>query len=157
MPARHKAPSYEHLTPASPKASKAARGASRKKDTKPEIALRKILWARGYRYRKDVAALPGRPDVVFAGAKVAVFCDGDFWHGRDWRKRRRKLERGHNPEYWIAKIKRNVERDRNNNRELEQAGWFVLRFWEADILRDPEAIADQVVAAIESSRAGCTS
>jgi DNA mismatch endonuclease (patch repair protein) len=148
VPSRRKAPSYNDLKPASAKASKAARGSSRKKDTKPEVVLRKVLWARGYRYRKDVAALRGRPDVVFAGAKVAVFCDGDFWHGRDWRKRRRKLERGHNPEYWIAKIKRNMERDRKNTRELEKAGWLVLRFWETDILRDPEAVADQAIAAL---------
>ena len=150
MPARRKAPSYRHLKPASPKASKAARGSSRKKDTKPEVALRKILWARGCRYRKDVASLPGRPDIVFPGAKVTVFCDGDFWHGRDWRHRRRKLLRGHNPEYWIAKIKRNMDRDRRNNRKLEQAGWCVLRFWETDILRSPEACADEVIDALKA-------
>ena len=154
MSASRKAPSYKHLKPASAKASKAAKGSSRKKDTKPEVALRKILWARGYRYRKDVASLPGRPDIVFASARVAVFCDGDFWHGRDWRRRRQKLLRGHNPDYWIAKIKRNMERDRKNKRELERTGWHVLRFWETDILRDPKAIADRVVAAIESSVAG---
>ena len=91
---------------------------------------------------------------MFASARVAVFCDGDFWHGRGWRKRRQKLLRGHNPDYWIAKIKRNMERDRINKRELQRARWHVLRYWETDILRDPEAIADRVVAAIEASGAG---
>lgn len=145
MPARRKAPSYKHLKPASPIASNAARGSSRKKDTRPEVALRKILWARGYRYRKDLASLPGRPDIVFASDRIAVFCDGDFWHGRDWQRRRRKLLRGHNPDYWVAKIKRNMERDRRNNRELEKAGWRVLRLWETDIMKSPEACADQVI------------
>ena len=153
MPVPRKAPSYKNLKPASAKASRAARGSSRKKDTKPEVALRKILWARGYRYRKTVTSLPGRPDIVFAGAKVAVFCDGDFWHGRDWRKRRRKLLRGHNPDYWVAKIKRNMERDRGTTRVLEEAGWQVLRFWESDILSNPEHIADRVIDALESSDA----
>lgn len=152
MPARRKAPSYKHLKPASPKASNAARGSSRKKDTKPEVALRKILWARGCRYRKDVASLPGRPDIVFASDEVVVFCDGDFWHGRDWQRRRRKLLRGHNPDYWIAKIKRNMERDRTNNHELEKAGWRVLRLWETDIMRSPEACADQVIALLRTAK-----
>lgn len=150
MPPTRKAPSYKDLKPASAGASRAARGSSRKKDTKPEVTLRKILWARGYRYRKDVASLPGRPDIVFAGAKVAVFCDGDFWHGRDWRKRRRKLRRGHNPDYWIAKIKRNMERDGENNRRLQEVGWRVVRIWETDILKSPEACADRVIAALSA-------
>jgi DNA mismatch endonuclease (patch repair protein) len=152
VPTRHKAPTYKHLKPASAKASKAAKGSSRKKDTKPEVTLRKILWARGYRYRKDVASLPGRPDIVFASARVAVFCDGDFWHGRDWRKRRQKLLRGHNPDYWIAKIKRNMERDRRNTRELTRGGWHVLRLWETDIMKSPETCADQVLAVLEAAR-----
>ena len=114
--------------------------------------MRKILWRGGYRYRKDVASLPGRPDVVFASAKVVVFCDGDFWHGRNWTDRKRRLKRGHNPDYWVAKIERNMERDGNSNRQLAEGGWCVLRFWETDILKNPEATVDRIIAAISASR-----
>src|SRR6478672_1465494 len=87
-------PSYKGLRPASPRASAAARGSSKKADTRCELMLRRSLWVAGCRYRKNVPELPGRPDIVFPGAKVAVFCDGDFWHGRDWETRRQKLSRG---------------------------------------------------------------
>src|SRR5262245_12485941 len=92
-------PSYKGLRPASARASQAARGNSKKKDTRCEVTLRRALWAAGCRYRKNVPGLPGRPDVVFLGPKVTVFCDGDFWHGRDWESRRQKLRRGTNADY----------------------------------------------------------
>jgi len=133
------------LSPASNRASKTARGSSKKRDTTPELRLRVALRAKGLRgYRVDVGTLPGRPDVVFAAAKVAVFCDGDFWHGRDLGKRLAKLARGHNAPYWVAKISGNVARDRRHDGELESAGWRVLRYWESDLRTNADAIAEEV-------------
>jgi DNA mismatch endonuclease (patch repair protein) len=88
-----------------------------------------------------VKGLPGKPDIVFVGPRVAVYCDGDFWHGRNWDKLRSKLRMGANAEYWCAKIESNIERDLHNQRLLEEAGWHVLRLWETDILRDIIGIA----------------
>jgi len=72
---------------------------------------------------------------------VVVFCDGDFWHGRDWGRLKGALKRRHNAEYWIAKIAKNRERDRENSKRLTEAGWLVLRLWETDVLRDPKRAA----------------
>lgn len=98
----------------------------------------------GLRYRKNVETLPGKPDIVFVRAKVAVFCDGDFWHGRDWQKQRAKLAKGSNATYWLAKIASNIERDKHNTELLERSGWRVMRLWETDIKRDPHAAACRV-------------
>ena len=140
---------YRGLKPASSRASNAARGSSKKSDTRCELLLRRALWKRGLRYRVDMRDLPGRPDIVFTKARVVVFCDGDFWHGRDWEERRRKLKRGHNAPYWVKKISGNIERDRRNNAALEAAGWTVLRFWERDISTDVESVAERIMAAFE--------
>ncbi len=143
-PLETRSPSYSMLRPASARASAAARGASKKADTKCEVALRRILWASGYRFRKNLRELPGRPDIVFPKAKLAVFCDGDFWHGRDWEARAQKLSHGTNASYWLAKIRRNMERDQLNTKKLEEAGWTVLRLWETQILADPLKEAGKV-------------
>jgi DNA mismatch endonuclease (patch repair protein) len=143
------APSYQGLRPASARASRAARGASKKSDTRPELALRRLLFRAGYRYRKDVAGLPGRPDIAFLKAKVAVFCDGDFWHGRDWAARKAALARGSNAPYWLAKIERNMQRDLESQRKLEARGWLVLRFWESEITAAPAAVAREIASALE--------
>jgi DNA mismatch endonuclease (patch repair protein) len=140
-------PSYAGLRPASAKAASAARGASVKTDTRCELLLRRELWRAGLRYRLHAAELPGRPDVVFPAQRVAVFCDGDFWHGRDLELRIAKLAAGHNAPYWVAKIRRNVERDRRQTEVLERAGWLVVRIWEGDILRD---LDKQVAAVIDA-------
>jgi DNA mismatch endonuclease, patch repair protein len=145
---------FAGLRAASPRASAAARGASRKRDTAPELILRRLLWARGLRYRIDAVDLPGRPDIVFRSARLAVFCDGDFWHGRDLANRVRKLSGGHNAPYWVAKIVGNVARDRRTDRALASAAWRVLRFWESDIVRAPEQVVDMIVAAIGQQRPG---
>lgn len=139
---------YVGLTAASEHASAAARGASRKRDTTPELALRRAVFSRGLRYRCSAGDLPGRPDLVFRRARVVVFCDGDFWHGRDLSTRLKKLERGHNAPYWIAKIKGNVARDRRVDADLAALGWTVLRFWERDIHRDPNRIAEDIIAVV---------
>ena len=129
-------PDYTRLEPASKAASRAARGSSKKRDTNCELLLRRALWKLGLRYRVYVGDLPGRPDIVFPRARVAVFCDGDFWHGRDLASRQAKLASGHNAAYWTAKITANVERDRRNDELLCSSGWKVLRLWESDLRRD---------------------
>jgi len=144
---------YNTLRPASEAASRAAKAASGKRDTKPEMILRKALWAAGLRgYRVDVRDLPGRPDVVFARARVAVFCDGDFWHGHDLKRRIAKLEAGHNAPYWVAKIEGNVARDRRHDAVLTAAGWQVLRFWEAEIKRSVDSVVGPIRDAITIQR-----
>jgi DNA mismatch endonuclease (patch repair protein) len=142
-------PSYSGLRPASPRASAAARGSSRKVDTRPEVQLRQLLHHAGRRFRKNVRSLPGCPDIVFPGAKLAVFCDGDFWHGRDWAERKSKLARGANRRYWIPKIERNMERDQENQLHLESNGWRVLRFWESEILRNAQAVLAEISGVLD--------
>lgn len=102
----------------------------------------------GLRYRIHRADLPGRPDVVFVAARVAVFVDGDFWHGRDWRSRRARLARGANAPYWLAKIAANRTRDRRSTAALQRHGWTVIRVWERDVLADPERIANAVARSV---------
>ena len=144
---------YDRLKPASKASSTAARGASKKKDTGPELELRKALRQAGLRsYRVDVATLRGRPDVVFTRERVAVFCDGDFWHGRNLDARIAKLQQGHNAPYWVAKIRGNVARDRSVDAELEEDGWDVLRFWETDVRRDATSVAKAVVERVRLRR-----
>jgi DNA mismatch endonuclease (patch repair protein) len=139
---------YKGRKPASPQASATGRANSKKSDTKCERLLRQALWAAGYRYRKNVADLPGHPDVVFLRARLAVFVDGDFWHGRDWENRREKLRAGSNPDYWIAKIQRNMERDRETTSRLQELGWTVLRFWESEIQAAPQEAVQKIGAAL---------
>ncbi len=106
------------------------------KDTSIEIALRKALWQKGYRYRKNYKALPGKPDIVLTKYKIAVFCDGELFHGRNWEVLRPKLLQGNNPEYWISKVERNMERDSENDKKLLFLGWTVIHFWGNDILKN---------------------
>lgn len=102
-------------------------------DTKIEVLLRKELWRRGYRYRKNVKSLSGSPDIVLTKFKIAIFCDGEFFHGKDWEVLKPRLERGSNSEFWISKISRNRERDDAVNKRLLYEGWTVIRFWGTDI------------------------
>lgn len=139
-----KPPSYKGRRSSSERATAAARGSSKKTDTRCELLLRRALWTAGFRYRKNVASLPGRPDIVFPGAKVAVFSDGDFWHGKDWEARRQKLKEGANSDYWVAQIQRNIDRDRANTERLREMGWTVLRVWESEIQQDLPAIVRRV-------------
>jgi DNA mismatch endonuclease (patch repair protein) len=134
------------------RASAAARGSSGKSDTRPELKLRSALHRAGRRFRKNVQSLPGCPDIVFPRQKVVIFCDGDFWHGREWSERKEKLRRGSNCEYWIAKIERNIERDAQNQEQLEMQGWFVLRFWESEIEKDGVAVLFEIIEALEGAQ-----
>jgi DNA (cytosine-5)-methyltransferase 1 len=138
-----RAPSYKGFKPSSESASKAL-ARSRAKDTKCERELRSALWRMGFRFQKNVRNLPGKPDIVFRERRVAVFCDGDFWHGRNWRQRKRKLLKGANYSYWVMKIKANIDRDKRHNKQLQQQGWTVIRIWEKDILSDVQSAANGV-------------
>jgi DNA mismatch endonuclease (patch repair protein) len=139
-------PSFSGRRPASVAASRAAQGASKKVNTRCELVLRQALWHAGFRYRLKVQGLAGRPDLVFLRKRVAVFCDGDFWHGRNLDSRLARLVRGHNASYWMEKIRTNVRRDRAVSERLAAEGWHVVRLWETDILRDPTGVAVVVAA-----------
>ena len=105
----------------------------RSNDTKIEVLLRKALWNRGYRYRKNYRDLPGKPDIALTKYKIAIFCDGEFFHGKDWDVLRPSLEKSNNSEYWISKISKNRKRDDEVNKKLLFMGWTVIRFWGRDI------------------------
>ena len=108
----------------------------RNKDTSIEMKLRKALWAKGYRYRKNYKKLPGKPDIAITKYKIAIFCDSEFFHGKDWEILKPRLEKGNNSEYWVSKITRNQRRDDEVNKELLFQGWTVIRFWGKDILKN---------------------
>lgn len=145
-------PSYRGLRPSSAAASRAARASSRKVGTKCELVLRRALWSAGFRYRVSVRGLPGNPDIAFLRERVAIFCDGDFWHGRDLEVRVEKLKRGHNAPYWVQKIRSNASRDQRRTEQLQQLGWRVVRLWEKDILRCPEQAVLKVSALLNSAK-----
>jgi len=115
-------------------------------DTKAEVLLRKRLWALGLRYRKNPNNYPGKPDIVFEKAKVAVFVDGEFWHGFNWSKKKKRISS--NREYWIKKIERNIARDKKNAKELKKMGFKVIRFWEKEVLTDIDKCVAKVVTII---------
>jgi DNA mismatch endonuclease (patch repair protein) len=143
---------YNGLAPSSERASAAARGSSRKTDTKPELLLRSALWNERLRYRKNRRELAGAPDIVFMSERIVIFVDGDFWHGKDWEQRRMRLIRGHNAKYWVSKIERNITRDRERDRKLRAEGWTVLRVWESDIHGNIGEVVDRVKSVIVLAR-----
>jgi DNA mismatch endonuclease Vsr len=100
-------------------------------DTSLELILRRALWQKGLRYRKNYKTAIGKPDIVFVSAKVAVFCDSEFWHGYDWERRKEDFKA--NRTYWWSKIEKNIKRDTFVTKSLRREGWLVLRFWERDI------------------------
>lgn len=105
----------------------------RNKDSQIELILRKALREKGYRYRKNYKVLPGKPDIVVTKYKIAIFCDSEFFHGKNWPELKERLKKSNNSEFWIKKISGNIERDREVDEELEALGWTVLRFWGEDI------------------------
>lgn len=117
-------------------------------NTSIEVKLRKALWNRGYRYRKNYKELPGTPDIVIIKYKIAVFCDSEFFHGKDWEKLKVRLEDGKNPNYWIKKIERNRKRDMNNDKKLFSLGWTVIHFWGSDIMKNTEKCIKAIEEAI---------
>jgi len=119
----------------------------RSKNTGPELKLRKQLWKLGIRYRINVKNLPGKPDIVIVKAKVAVFVDGEFWHGYNWEEKKKRIKS--NADYWIPKIEKNIARDIANNNDLISMGYKVLRFWEHEINKSLENCVDKIRKTIE--------
>ena len=117
------------------------------KDTAIELLLRKELWSRGIRYRKNVKSIVGKPDIAFIKKKIAVFCDSEFWHGFDWERRKSDIKS--NRDFWIPKIEKNIARDKEVNDALAADGWIVLRFWGHQITKDVKACADLIVTALK--------
>jgi len=124
--------------------------AVKSKDSKIEVRLRKALWQQGYRYRKNYSKLEGKPDIVLVKYKIAIFCDSEFWHGYDWTHKRCEIKS--NQEFWGKKIERNMERDAEVNRILQEDNWTVLRFWGNQIKKT----LDECVYEVESIIKGKT-
>ncbi|MDR2173760.1 MAG: very short patch repair endonuclease [Burkholderiales bacterium] len=134
--------------PRAPEVTRRIMSSIKSKNTKPEMALRRALWRHGLRYRVNVNALSGKPDIVFTKAKIAVFCDGDFWHGHNWVVRGiesldAELERYSS--YWKNKILNNIRRDTENTILLESLGWIVIRVWESEIKSDVSKCVNLIV------------
>jgi DNA mismatch endonuclease Vsr len=121
--------------------------AVKNKDSQIELLLRQELWSRGLRYRKNVNRIYGKPDIVFIGKKVAVFCDSEFWHGYNWEERKKDFKS--HQEFWIPKIERNMERDAEVTAKLESEGWTVLRFWGSEIKKNTAQCADTIEHALK--------
>ena len=116
------------------------------KNTSIEVTLRKALWRAGIRYRKNYQKLPGSPDIAITKYQIAIFCDGEFWHGKDWLKKKSSIKS--NRDYWIEKIERNRSRDRMNEWALNCLGWMVLRFWGMEIKKDLAGCVKEIKCAI---------
>lgn len=131
------------------------------KDTRPEIMLRKALWAKGYRYRKNYKELPGKPDIVLTKYQICVFVDSEFFHGKDfesgyhslkYQSLREQLEAGERANYWLPKIERNIKRDRLVDSDLKDRGWRVVRFWSKDVLKDTDMCAKIIEEIISTNK-----
>lgn len=117
------------------------------KDSRIEILLRKELWSRGLRYRKNTNKVFGHPDIAFLGKKIAVFCDSEFWHGYNWEERKNDFKS--HQDFWIPKIERNMERDAEVTERLKSEGWTVIRFWGNEIKKDTAKCADTIEKAVK--------
>ena len=120
--------------------------AVKSEDSKIEVALRKELWSRGLRYRKNVKSIFGKPDIAFIGKKVAVFCDSEFWHGYNWEEQKKDFKS--HQDFWIPKIERNMQRDKEVTETLESTGWTVIRFWGKEIKKNTGRCADIIEKAV---------
>jgi len=116
--------------------------AVKSKGSKIEKMLAKELWKRGYRYRKNCTNIFGKPDIVFKSLKIAVFCDSDFWHGKDWQIKKHEIKS--NMDFWYNKIEKNIERDKMVTDELTKQGWVVLRFWGNDIKKETDKCINKI-------------
>lgn len=121
--------------------------ANKSSGTKPEILLAKALFARGHRYRKNNKTVYGKPDITFKKIKLAVFLDGEFWHGKDWENRKHSIKS--NIEYWHPKIERNIVRDIEVSEKLQQEGWTVLRFWDKEVMKELDRCIEDIEATIK--------
>lgn len=120
----------------------------RGKNNKTEVAFRKMLWKAGYRYRINYKKLIGKPDIVLNKYKTIIFIDGEYWHGYNWEERKKKVKT--NRGFWIPKIERNMQRDREVNAALKKLGYKVFRFWEKEIKKEPKRCINEVVSYLES-------
>ena len=120
--------------------------ANRSTGTSIEVIFGRLLYAAGVRYRKNDRKVCGSPDFTLPGLKIAIFCDGEFWHGRDWE--RRKADHKTNRSVWISKIEANMERDRQVNETLHQMGWKVFRFWETDLRKTPDRCLNTILSQV---------
>ena len=141
------------LGPRDPAVTSRMMAAVRNKDSKAELRLRRALHAAGLRYRLHSTDLPGRPDLVIRSRRLAVFVDGDMWHGNPEEVRRRGRENlaelfPSRTEWWVAKIQRNMARDQEVTKALRREGWTVIRLWEHDVLADTDAAARKVLQAV---------
>lgn len=134
----------------SPELNHKIMSAIRGKETGIEVRLRKALYGKGLRYRKNSQYIFGHPDVSMKGLKIAIFCDSEFWHGKNFAENEAKLTT--NREYWVKKIKRNIERDQEVNARLRGEGYTVLRFWGEEIERHLDDCVDKIVAAVEQNK-----
>ena len=133
-----------------PEQRKKCMQSNKSKGTKPELVLAKAMWALGLRYRKNSGSIFGKPDFSFKKYKVAVFVDGEFWHGKDWEQRKAEIKG--NREFWIAKIERNIRRDMEVTGRLKAEGWTVLRFWSNDVVKNAGCHAEKVKEIIQARR-----
>ena len=117
------------------------------KDSEIEKILRNALWNKGYRYRKNVKDVFGHPDIVFKSKKVAIFCDSEFWHGYDWDRKKNEIKT--RQDFWIPKIERNMQRDKEVNTKLSEEGWTVLRFWGTEIKKQTENCVKEIEKCIK--------
>jgi len=124
--------------------------AIKSKDTIIELMLRRALWREGIRYRKNYKSLLGKPDIAITKYRIAIFCDSVFWHGYEWEERNKRIKS--NRDYWIPKIERNMERDRQVNAQLTNDGWIVLRFWEWEIKKQLDKCINEIMITIENCR-----
>ncbi|MGG5317819.1 very short patch repair endonuclease [Enterococcus sp. AZ072] len=119
---------------------------------KAETVLAKALWHSGVRYYRNYKKLLGKPDIAITKYKIAVFVDGEFWHGYDWKNQKVKRIKS-NRDYWIPKIEKNMERDKTVNEELQDLGWTVLRFWEKhQVMKDLEACVEIVLKRVHDKK-----
>jgi len=144
-------PQYGNRRSTSLKASRTGIG-NKRSGTKPERLLIKSLRKLGIRVYYSKRRVQGNPDLIFWKKKLVVFCDGDFWHGRDWHERRKRLKVGANAGYWVKKIEYNRVRDRKNNHILKNQGWKVIRFWESAILKNPEKVAQNIINTLKEQK-----
>ena len=120
------------------------------KDGKDEVILRKLLWHNGVRYRTNYKKLPGKPDIAITKYKIAIFIDGEFWHGYEWEKHKPRIKR--NRDYWIHKIEYNMKHDQEVNKLLKDQGWHVLRFWSKKVLKNPDYYVQLILWHIKSKK-----
>ena len=119
------------------------------RDSKIEILLRKELWKRGLRYQKNVNEIFGKPDIVFRGKRIAIFCDSEFWHGFNWEERKKDFKT--HQKFWIPKIERNIDRDLEGTIQLRDEGWTVFRFWGKEIIKNTSECADIIERAVKNN------